>query len=276
VSSDGACALRADGVRCRAVVSFDHEAEGGGEEFPDTVVAGAPTGLGEVVALESRAGACVAVARDGRRRLVVAPATPTGPWTAVAATGDPPRCALVGGVPRCVGDNAGALLANSTARAFTAAAPSNLFGLTGVRAVAFGARHGCAAMVDGTLRCWGRNLEAQLGTGDLRSRALPTAVAGIDGVAALGLGRGHTCALREAGDVRCWGLNTNGVFGDEAPEARRAPAADAVLTEVEELATQDSYACARRRDGGVWCWGACDGPTPGPRPRAIVMAPAPG
>jgi hypothetical protein len=276
-SNESLCALRADGVRCRAVVSpiRGDEASGGGdgEDFPSAVVEGAPAGLGDVVALETQFAGCVAVARDGGRRFVLAPTTPTGAWTARAVAADVPRCTLVGGAPRCVGDNTRALLANSTARAFTAASPSTLFGLTGVRAVGFGERHACAALGDGTLRCWGRNLEAQLGTGDLRSRALPTLIAGIDGVAALGLGRSYTCALREAGDVRCWGLNTNGVFGEASTEARRAPTADAVLTEVEELVTQESYACVRRRDGSVWCWGAVEGSTQGPRPQAITMAP---
>jgi len=271
VRSNLLCALRSDGtLRCRARVSPDFEA---GEEFEGTVVEGAPAALRDVASLEGSALGCVAVTRDGRRQAVLPPTRPDGAWGVSPTEPADPRCALEDGAPRCVGSNAGGLLANSTVTAFTAAAPSALFGLTGVRAVAFGPRHACAALRDGSARCWGRNLESQLGTGDLRSRALPTAVPGLDGVASLSLGRAHTCALREAGDVRCWGLNTAGALGDGSRATRRTPGTEVTLTDVAELVTHDAYACARRRDGSVWCWGGSYDAAADARPAQVFVAP---
>jgi alpha-tubulin suppressor-like RCC1 family protein len=67
--------------------------------------------------------------------------------------------------------------------------------------------HSCALRAGGSLMCWGRNTEGQLGLGDttLRTSPEPVVPAG-EAWGAVAVGRFHTCALR-GGAVYCWGEN---------------------------------------------------------------------
>lgn len=272
------CALRRDGsLVCRAVLREAANA-GPGEGF-DPVVRGwtLPDPQG-IVAIESDPEGCLLRRGDGRIERVRTPATPDAPWRTTpdegtSATG----CALVDGVARCWGDNARGLLENSTTRVIPRRAPVTLFGLRGVRATAFGERHACAVLQDGTLRCWGRNLEGQLGTGDRRSRALPTAVPGIDRVVGVGVGRYFTCALREDGDVRCFGINRDAELGDGTTQDRLTPTPVEDVRDAVEMRVEGTTTCARTRGGEVWCWGhgTLDRAREAPRRHAMPVMAAP-
>ena len=54
--------------------------------------------------------------------------------------------------------------------------PNQVSGLTGVSSVSVGVRFACAAMNDGTARCWGNNESGQLGNGMIQDSAGPTTV----------------------------------------------------------------------------------------------------
>jgi alpha-tubulin suppressor-like RCC1 family protein len=87
-------------------------------------------------------------------------------------------------------------------------------GLAGARSLAVGAAHACAALADGTVRCWGANDAGQLGDGSLVDRSTPVAVSGVTGARAVAVGAGHGCALTGDGRVLCWGGNAQGQLGD--------------------------------------------------------------
>ncbi len=106
-------------------------------------------------------------------------------------------------------------------------------------AIAVGAEHSCAALLDGTVRCWGLNDQGQLGNGstlggaavvsvertDAMPLGSPTTIEGASAViVALSGGIKHTCALTQTGAVYCWGYNNNGQVGDgsSAPNFIRA------------------------------------------------------
>lgn len=72
--------------------------------------------------------------------------------------------------------------------------------------------HTCAVNRESELWCWGRNLEGQLGTGDIDVRQAPTRIAGD--VAEVAVSWFTTCARTNAGHVLCTGKNDYGEIGD--------------------------------------------------------------
>jgi alpha-tubulin suppressor-like RCC1 family protein len=88
---------------------------------------------------------------------------------------------LAGGEVRCWGDNSFGQLGDGTTESrLTSTSVLNSVGgppLTGVRALALGARHSCGLLVGGEVRCWGDNSSGQLGDGTMTSRLNPVVVA---------------------------------------------------------------------------------------------------
>jgi alpha-tubulin suppressor-like RCC1 family protein len=96
---------------------------------------------------------------------------------------------------------------------------------TGKTAVAIAASyyHSCALLNDATVKCWGWNVDGQLGQGDTSSRGnLPGQMG--DNLLPINLGTGktvvamssrdqHSCAILNDGKLKCWGLNFDGQLG---------------------------------------------------------------
>lgn len=115
--------------------------------------------------------------------------------------------------------------------------------------------HTCALTESGTVQCWGRNSDGQLGDGTTTSRSAPVAVKDLSGVSALAVGFYHTCALLESGIVQCWGRNSNGQLGDSTTMHRTIPVAVRGLSGVSELVSLGFHTCALLESGTVQCWG---------------------
>lgn len=77
--------------------------------------------------------------------------------------------------------------------------------------------HTCGVLGD-RLWCWGRNIEGQLGLGDLDLRKLPTLVG--DGYVGVATGRFLTCAWTVSGAAMCTGKNDFGELGTGDTERR--------------------------------------------------------
>jgi alpha-tubulin suppressor-like RCC1 family protein len=126
--------------------------------------------------------------------------------------------------------------------------------------IALGAFHGCAALEDGRVMCWGANDSGQLGSGtggDPSDAALqPVAMSSFEGVvASLAPGGRHTCVGLADGDVRCTGFAHDGQLGDGTRTQRLAPVSVAGLADAIEVAAGARFSCARRSGGRVACWG---------------------
>ena len=119
-------------------------------------------------------------------------------------------------------------------------------GLTGVAQISAGRYHTCAAMVDGTVQCWGWNATRQLGDGTTEDHYTPTPVPGLTNVAQVASGDTFTCALLRDGTVKCWGITAM-----PHPYPTQVEGLDSVTS----LAAGVGHACARRADGTAWCWG---------------------
>src|SRR5206468_499116 len=91
--------------------------------------------------------------------------------------------------------------------------PVAVAGVSTATSLASGSDHSCAALTDGTLRCWGYNYYGQLGNGTSVNSSTPVAVSGISTATAIDAGDNHSCARLSNGSMRCWGLNSDGQLG---------------------------------------------------------------
>lgn len=126
--------------------------------------------------------------------------------------------------------------------------------------LAAGCYHSCAALADGTARCWGRNEFGQLGAGDPTPLADPTLAGILDlgrPIIKITAGHSHTCALRDDGAVHCWGANDRGQLGYGDNTHRATPAASPLELggTVLQIEAARFHTCARFTAGVVRCWG---------------------
>lgn len=133
--------------------------------------------------------------------------------------------------------------------------------------LAVGAAHACRIAGNGTLYCWGRGSEGQLGRGEFEAApALPDAVFDAGPFESVVAGRTHTCALDAEGGAWCWGSNELGQLGIDAAAqvacgaaaCSPAPAPVAGGRRFVALAAGDQFTCGLEAAGTVWCWGLGD------------------
>ena len=141
---------------------------------------------------------------------------------AAIAAGGSYACALIAdGTVACWGDNGyGELGLGTSSGPQTcgnnepcATTPVKVPNLSGVTAIAAGARSTCALLSDGTVRCWGWNDAGELGNRTTMTSSTPVAVSGLSGASAIAMGGESACALLSSGDVVCWGDNEYGQLG---------------------------------------------------------------
>lgn len=125
------------------------------------------------------------------------------------------------------------------------------------------AEHTCALRQSGTVLCWGRNDQGQVGDGTGVSTFTPTIVTFPPGTAAVTsvvAAADQTCAIVAPGDVWCWGGNSNGELllpGDKMGNDAFAlsPREIDLDFDVAQLATGVTHTCALSTTGQVLCWG---------------------
>ncbi|HSA55675.1 MAG TPA: protein kinase [Gemmatimonadaceae bacterium] len=135
-----------------------------------------------------------------------------GPVVSIAA-GAGHTCAVsTTGTAHCWGRNTYGQLGAGVDRS-SQASPSPVSGGSQFMSVVAGSAHSCALGRDGSVWCWGRNSNGQVGDGTGDDRLRPVPVRGISQVLSLDAGAGHTCAMQVGGDTFCWGFNTDGQIG---------------------------------------------------------------
>lgn len=159
---------------------------------------------------------------------------------------------------------------DSTTRSIAIAGDVPLGGLAAQAAA--GDQHSCALLQSGAVRCWGSNVNGQLGQNNTlplgNSPASSIISAGdvpLGGTAVqVAAGYGFSCALLTAGNVRCWGYGNSGRTGyNITTDTAVTPATSIINTgdvpiggTVTQISAGLGHACALLTTGSVRCWGA--------------------
>jgi alpha-tubulin suppressor-like RCC1 family protein len=189
------------------------------------------------------------------------PVNVTGLTSGVASivAGDAQTCALTtSGAMKCWGNNANGQLGNGTTTQATT--PTDVTGLTsGVASIATGDNHSCAALTNGTIRCWGWGTSGQLGQGALTSSLTPVTVTGTPAgttVTSISAGYRHTCATFSNGAALCWGRGDSGQIGNGTFDARISTPTQptGMGSGVTDIVAGGAHTCAVQNNT-VKCWG---------------------
>jgi alpha-tubulin suppressor-like RCC1 family protein len=155
------------------------------------------------------------------------------------------------GVTKCWGANDVGQLGDGTTT--DRPTPTIVAGLGSAVQVTAGMDHACVAeLVNGGVRCWGKNSQGQLGDGTTTNRQTAVAVSGLSAAVGASAGRSSTCAVLSGGTARCWG---SGPIGDGTSTMRLTPVAVSGLSSVTAIDVAYSHACAIAA-GTLRCWGS--------------------
>ena len=166
-------------------------------------------------------------------------------------------CALLtDGQVKCWGKNSQGQLGNGNTTS-SEPTPVEVSGITTATSIALGGDHSCALLANGTMKCWGRNANGQLGDGTTTDRTAPVDVSGITTATSFALGRAHTCAVLTNGTIFCWGANSQRQLGDPTTYQDRSTPFQQVsgITNAVSIALGSDHSCALLTDGKAMCWG---------------------
>jgi alpha-tubulin suppressor-like RCC1 family protein len=153
--------------------------------------------------------------------------------------------------------------------------PVAVRGVSSVTAVSAGGAYSLALLHDGTVRSWGSNTDAQLGTGSSRPSMsdVPVVVTGLHHVQAISAGGFASLALLATGKVMSWGDDETGELGNRTIEPFSAtPVPVGGLTAATAVVASDagyvqgSFGVALLAGGTVEDWGATSPITDTPHP----------
>jgi alpha-tubulin suppressor-like RCC1 family protein len=199
----------------------------------------------------------------------------TGPVTGVAqlTAGGDTACARFSSAVSCWGENNFGQVGDGSmmdrARPRLVKRPSGIGALGGVSDVAAGGLHTCAR-ISGAVRCWGRNIDGELGNGTSGApSALPVIVKNVagtfqlTGTSQIVVGFRHSCAKVSSGAV-CWGSHSKGQSGNgdnifitpkhEFPVRVKNEAGTGLLSGIVALTAYGEHTCARV-NLSLRCWG---------------------
>lgn len=185
-------------------------------------------------------------------------ALPPGRAVVAVAAGDGTTCAILDdGDAACWGDDTDGQLGDG-GRLGPQPIPVRVALPRARRAVSIdvGESAACAALDDGSLRCWGSGPAVP---GGIRFTPVPVPLPAGAPAVRVGVGAAHACALRADGSVWCWGGDFEGQLGnDDARVDQSAPVAVALPAgrRAAALSVGANHGCAILDDRTLACWGS--------------------
>ena len=124
--------------------------------------------------------------------------------------------------------------------------------------VSAGGWHTCALTDAGGVKCWGNNMDGELGDGTYTQSNDPVNVINLtSNVIQVSAGYQHTCVVTDSGGVKCWGANYYGQLGDDTTNGRNVPGDVVNLGDgVVQVSAGGTHTCAVTASGTVKCWGS--------------------
>jgi trimeric autotransporter adhesin len=174
--------------------------------------------------------------------------------TAISAKGGTSCAIVTGGAMKCWGYNGVGQLGDGSNT--SSKVPVNVTGLSsGVMKIAVGNQHTCAIVTGGAVKCWGINVNGEMGNGTFVGSNVPTQVNGFtSGATAIATGTAHTCAV-VSGAAKCWGFNREGPLGNNTTDTSNVPVQVVSLSSgVTSISAGLSHSCAMV-SGVATCWG---------------------
>ena len=144
------------------------------------------------------------------------------------SSGGAHTCAILdNGDVSCWGDGTNGKLGNGGTSDKTTPTITSSLG-TGRTAVGLssGEHHTCAILDNGSVSCWGRGSDGQLGDGGTSDQTTPKLTSSLGaGRMAVGLSSGyfHTCLILDNGSSSCWGDGSYGQLGNGATSDQTTP-----------------------------------------------------
>jgi len=178
-------------------------------------------------------------------------------WSQVSCCKDYSSAIKTDGTLWCWGNNNTGALGDNTVANRSSPVQTITLG-TNWKQVYAGAYHCAAVKTDGTLWCWGNNLQyGALGDNTiiLRSSPVQTVAFGTNWKQ-VACGFNNTAAVKQDGTLWCWGYNAYGQLGDGTITHRSSPVQTvAGGTNWKQVSCGDRTTVAIKTDGTLWCWG---------------------
>ena len=186
--------------------------------------------------------------------------------TSISAGGGFTCATLSDGTAACWGDNSNRQLGDGTTNNSTVPVLvdiGNLLTTTTIANISAGYEHVCATFANGTVMCWGKNLDGQLGNGTKTNSEYAASIVngGLDGVSVADVSTDlyHSCVVTTDGAVVCWGSNMEGAVGGEEQFValpRTVTGGALAGKTASSVSAGRNHSCAVLTDGTATCWGS--------------------
>jgi len=184
-------------------------------------------------------------------------------WKQVSAGGDHTCGVKISGQLFCWGNGSYGQLGNAAGTFIQMTPVRENSQATNWKQVSGGYDHTCAVKTNGTLYCWGYNLDGELGDSTLANKNTPTQAGTDTNWSQVAASYYHTCAVKTNGTLYCWGSNSKGVLGlgSSANSWYSSPqqvGSDTNWKQVGGGPRAELHTCAVKTTGELYCWGSDD------------------